>query len=86
MEIKTFLSIVFILLMAFSLHAEEKKKVIYKYKKRETIDLGSLEIQGQIIAPGDLSIEKRSRKVFKRDLLTRPHFIRARKEGLNNIR
>lgn len=55
---------------------EVKKKpgVVYKYKQYESFDLGSLEIKGNIIAPGDLSVRERTRRKFSRDLLERYHF------------
>ena len=48
-----------------------EEKVIYKYKTYEKFDLGNLEIKGEIIAPGDLSVGERSRKVFDSQLLDR---------------
>lgn len=50
------------------------KKVIYKYKEYEKFDLGDLEIKGSIVAPGDLSVKERRRKVFERNLLNRKDF------------
>ena len=52
----------------------QKKKVIYKYKEYEKFDLGDLEIKGSVIAPGDISVKERRRKVFERDLLNRDDF------------
>lgn len=52
----------------------QKQKVIYKYKQYEKFDLGDMEIKGSIIAPGDLSIKERRRKIFKRELLRRDNF------------
>lgn len=54
--------------------AEDKAGVVYKYKKYERFDLGNLEIKGEIIAPGDLSVLERERKVFKLQLLDRKEF------------
>ncbi len=48
--------------------------VIIEYKQYENIDLGDLEIQGEVIAPGDLSASKRGNKQFSQDLLERTHF------------
>ena len=52
----------------------QKKKVVYKYKEYEKFDLGDLEIKGSIIAPGDISVKERRRKVFERDLMRRDDF------------
>lgn len=51
-----------------------EKKVVYKYKEYEKFDLGDMEIKGNIIAPGDLSVKERRRRVFERDLLKRKDF------------
>jgi hypothetical protein len=40
----------------------QEEKIIYEYKKYEKFDLGDLEIKGQLIAPGDLSVRERERK------------------------
>lgn len=63
-----------IVLMAFCLSAtanEDNKKIVYKFKKYEKFDLGNLEVKGQIIAPGDLSVRQRKRKRFRRDIYKR---------------
>jgi len=57
-----------------SITASAKEKVIYKYKQYEKFDLGDMEIKGSIIAPGDLSIKERRRKIFKRKLFQRKNF------------
>ena len=51
-----------------------KANTVYKYKEYEVIDLGSMEIKGQIIAPGDLTISERERQTFKRSLLEKNNF------------
>lgn len=51
-----------------------KEKIIYKYKEYEKFDLGDLEIKGSIIAPGDLSVKERRRKIFERELFNRDNF------------
>lgn len=57
----------------FSTLAQDKK-IIYKYKEYEKFDLGDLEIKGSIIAPGDISVKERRRKVFERELLHKDDF------------
>ena len=81
--------IILILLNLFlfhSLSAEEKKNTIYKYKEYETIDLGSLEVKGELIAPGDLTVNDRERKVFKRSLLEKQNFDLENKREIENLR
>ena len=81
--------IILILLNLFlfhSLSAEEKKNTIYKYKEYETIDLGSLEVKGELIAPGDLTVNDRERKVFKRSLLEKQDFDLENKREIENLR
>ncbi len=62
-----------ILLTSLSANAQDKK-VIYKYKEYEKFDLGDMEIKGSIIAPGDLSVKERRRKVFERELFKKDDF------------
>ncbi len=51
-----------------------KEKVVYKYKQYEKFDLGDMEIKGEIIAPGDISVKERQRKIFHRNLYQRKNF------------
>ncbi len=52
----------------------QEPPVIYQYKKYEKFDLGDLEVKGQLIAPGDLSVRERERRRFEVDLYNREHF------------
>jgi hypothetical protein len=52
----------------------EEQKVVYQYKKYEKFDLGNLEVKGQLIAPGDISVRERERKRFELDLFSRKDF------------
>jgi len=61
-------------------------KVIYKYRKYEKFDLGSMEIKGSIVAPGDLSVKERSRRTFSRDLYDRDNFNKEVIEDIRNLR
>lgn len=73
--------------LILSLNAQaQKKKVIYKYKEYEKFDLGDLEIKGSIIAPGDISVKERRRKVFERDLLHRDDFDKKIIEEIKFLR
>lgn len=64
----------FVILFNSSLSFAQEKKVIYKFKEYEKFDLGDLEIKGSIIAPGDISVKERRRKVFERDLMKKNDF------------
>lgn len=62
------------------------KDVIVKYKEYESFDLGSLEIKGTVMAPGDLSVRERERKVFAAGLYDRPDFNQELEEDIRNLR
>lgn len=66
------LIITVILFSTFNISAKEK--VVYKYKEYEKFDLGDMQIKGSIVAPGDLSVKERRRKVFHRKLYNRRDF------------
>lgn len=66
--------------------AEEKEKVIYQYKKYEKFDLGNLEVKGQLIAPGDISVRERERKRFELDLYTRKDFDSFIQKDIETLR
>lgn len=83
MNIKINLFLVFALL---SLPVFADKKVVYKYKEYEKFDLGDLEIKGSIVAPGDLSVKERRRKVFERNLLNRRNFDQKIIEDIKFLR
>ncbi len=57
------------LLSSVAVFAQRTKTNIV-YKKRQTIDLGALEIDGELVTPGDFSInnekEKATKLLFKR--------------------
>lgn len=63
-----------------------KKTTIYKYKEYEAIDLGALEIKGQIMAPGDLTVNERERQSFKRSLLEKNNFDFENRREIENLR
>ena len=67
--------ILFFIFISFSgMSFAQKTKTIYKYKEYEKFDLGDMEIKGNIVAPGDISVKERRRKVFERDLLHKNNF------------
>lgn len=61
-------------------------KVIYQYKKYEKFDLGNLEVKGQLIAPGDISVRERERKRFEIDLYNRKDFDGFIKKDVESLR
>ena len=67
-------TLITIIIIFASTEVMAEKKVVYKYKEYEKFDLGDMEIKGNIIAPGDLSVKERRRRVFERDLLKRKDF------------
>jgi len=60
--------------LSASAFAQDKENVIYQYKKYEKFDLGNLEVKGELIAPGDISVRERDRKRFELDLYSRENF------------
>ena len=64
----------------------EDPTVIYQYKKYEKFDLGNLEVKGQLIAPGDISVRERERKRFELDLYSRGDFDPFIKKDIESLR
>jgi hypothetical protein len=60
--------------------------VIIEYKKYESFDLGNLEIEGQLIAPGDLTVQERERRRFSRNLFERYDFDPETKQDIKTLR
>ena len=82
------LLVITLFILSSNLLAEEKKdeNVIYEYKKYESFDLGNMEIQGKIIAPGDITVNDKDRKIFKRNLYNRFDFANKIRMDIFNIR
>ncbi len=68
------LAFLFLIIISFNSFADEKKKIIYKYKKYEKFDMDDIQITGDLNGPGDLSINPRLRKNFKNKLPHKPDF------------
>jgi hypothetical protein len=64
----------------------QDEKVIYQYKKYERFDLGNLEVKGQLIAPGDISVRERERRRFELDLYSRKDFDSFIKKDVESLR
>ena len=86
MKTKIIIPILLLLSVAPTLKAEERSNTVYKYKEYEVIDLGSMEVKGQIMAPGDLTISDRERKVFQRSLLEKLNFDFENRREIENLR
>ena len=71
---------------AISLSAYSEENVIYQYKKYEKFDLGDLEVKGQLVAPGDLSVRERDRRRFELDLYNRADFDPMIKHDIKTLR
>ncbi len=67
------------------LHAKEEK-IIYQYKKYEKFDLGHLEVKGQLIAPGDISVRDRERRKFELNFFSRKDFDGFIKSDIDSLR
>jgi hypothetical protein len=64
----------------------EDQKFIYQYKKYEKFDLGNLEVKGELIAPGDISVRERDRRRFELDLFSRKDFDGFIKKDVDSLR
>ena len=78
--------VIALFILAYSSNITAKEKIIYKYKQYEKFDLGDLEIKGSIIAPGDISVKERRRKIFERKLFKRNHFDQFIQKEIKHIR
>lgn len=76
----------FFFALVFSASALAEEKVIYQYKKYEKFDLGDLEVKGQLIAPGDLSVRERERRRFELDLYNRADFVDHIQHDMRTLR
>ena len=64
----------------------KKAKIIYKYKKYEKFDFEDMVIEGELGAPGDISISSRYQPKFKNPLPYRKNFNAEIKKGIERIR
>ena len=71
---------------AYGQEAPGTSKTIYQYKKYEKFDLGNLEVKGQLIAPGDISVRDRDRRRFELDLYSRKDFDGFIKKDIESLR
>ncbi len=83
--------LILLLGMQIAVAAEKNKSpkeapVSYQYKKYEHFDLGDLEVQGNIVAPGDLSIKGRSAQLIDRTLDIRVDFNQQMRSDVLDLR
>jgi len=77
------------IILSFSAFSADKKgegKVIYEFKKYERIDLGSLQIKGNILAPGDITVTETDHDFNDRDLYIRKNFNDMFEVDLKDLR
>ena len=65
---------------------KRKKNAIVEYKKYQAVDLGDLQIDGRIIAPGNLTINENDQNDLEYPLFNRKHFRHQIIKDINNIR
>lgn len=82
------LFLIITILLSFNVLSQEKEeqKIIYKYKKFEKFDFEDLVIEGELGAPGDISISSRYQPKFKNPLPFRKNFNAEIKKGIERIR
>lgn len=72
-------------LFNFTLSAAEEK-IIYKYKKFEEINLDEIKVEGDMGAPGEITISERYLRNFKNKLPSKPNFNFEMMRSLERIR
>lgn len=62
------------------------EKIIYKYKKYEEINLDEIKVEGDLGAPGEITISERYLKSFDNKLPSKPNFNFEMMRSLERIR
>ena len=75
-------------LLVFSKEGGKKgpKKVIVEYKKYESFDLGGMQIEGDVLTPGDLTVEGQDNEVLGHRLFNRKHFRLEIKQDIHGMK
>ncbi|MFG1493857.1 hypothetical protein ACRXCV_02635 [Halobacteriovorax sp. GFR7] len=63
-----------------------KEKVVYKYKKFEQFNLEEISVDGELGAPGEITVSSRYLRQFKNKLPSKPNFHLEMMKGLDRIR
>lgn len=71
---------------ANSVMIDKKNRIKYKYKKYQKFDFEDMMIEGEVGAPGDLSIVPRYQTRFKNRLPYRKNFNDKIRKGIERIR
>jgi hypothetical protein len=77
---------IFFIFFFISLQALSAEKIIIEYKKYQRVDLGELEIKGDLVSPGDLSVKERERKQNELYFFERADFDDLIDSDFNSIR
>lgn len=80
------LSLLTLILISINAVKSQDEKIIYQYKKYEKVDLGDLEVKGNVLAPGDITIMERDRARFQRELFDKPDFDQEMRFTILNLR
>jgi hypothetical protein len=72
--------------VSFSQAPSDDSKTIYQYKKYEKFDLGSLEVDGELLAPGDVSVRERERLKVQMDLFNRKRMDDFKKDDAQSLK
>ncbi len=67
-------------------HAPTNSNTIYKYKEYEKFDFENMMIEGEDLAPGDLSIRPRYKQLFKNMLPYRKNFNPEIRQAIDRVR
>ena len=95
MSLRMFVGLFLITLITsvFSIETQAKKyqykkdlKTIYKYKKYEKFDFEEIQVEGEIVSPGDLSIRPMYQNLFKNRLPYRKNFNPEIRKSISKIR
>ncbi len=73
-----------LLFISLSLGAQPRKKFVYK--KYEKFDFEEISLQGEVVAPGDLSVMTRFQRHFRNKLPYKRSFNRELKRSLKRIK
>ena len=63
----------------------QNKQELYEYKKYERFDLGDLEVRGELLAPGDISVQERDRQRFEVDLYERKDSLDLARQDVGSL-
>lgn len=85
---KMIFSTAFILMLSQASFAQKSvnEKVVYKYKKFENYNLEEISVDGELGAPGEITVSSRYLRQFKNKLPSKPNFHLEMMKGLDRIR